>query len=247
MKVSRVIELNNTAVYVLQQGEYKQATDLLRAAIAGLKNCFIEHNNTEEVDLSESHSVNRKLDVPPSSSSASSSASFNDDEMADQKQGIIGVPLWTEESFAQKHDNSLIFVYAQALVLAPIDHHRKVLTGVILYNMALVNHARAIQKGKSGLLLAALKFYVMAVSIVQGQNDVADVKASSSLLLLALYNNMAQIYMSYSSSERMHQCLGSIECLLAADKIEEVIDIDDYTFFLTNSMLQLCVVAAPAA
>jgi hypothetical protein len=240
MNLSKVIELNNNAVCVLRQGRYKEATDLLRTAIAGIKIFFLEHN--EEVDLSES-SVNTKLDVPPSSSSAS----FNDDEMVDQTQSMLSVPLWTEESFAQKHDKSLIFVYAQALVLAPIDHHRTVLIGVVLYNMALANHARAIEKEKAGPLMVALKFYGMAVAIVRGQKNDVDVTASSYWLLLALYNNMAHIYMSYSSSEKMHECLGSIEGLLAADKIEQVIDVDDYTFFLTNAMLQLRVVAAPAA
>jgi hypothetical protein len=241
MNFGKVIELNNNAVGFLRQGEYKKATYLLRTAIAGLKNCFLEHN--EEGDLSES-SVNKKLDAPPSSAS---SASFNGDEMVDQKQGILGVPLWTEESFAQKHDSSLIFVYAQALVLAPINHHRTLLTGVVLYNMALANHVRAIEKGKASLLMHALKFYVMAVAIVRGQSDV-DVKASSChWLLLALYNNMAHIYMSYSSSEKMLQCLGSIEGLLAADKIEQVINVNDYAFFLINAMLKLRVVAAPAA
>jgi hypothetical protein len=240
MKISEVIEMNNNAVAVLRQGRCKQAIDLLRTAIAGLKNCVVEHN--EEMDFSES-SVNKKRDL----SKSSSSALFNEDGMADQNQGtppIISVPLWTEDSFAQKHDNSLIFVYAQALLLAPVDHRRRVLIGVVLYNMALANHARAIEKEKSGLLMVALKFYGMAVAIVRGQPD-AD--ASSYWLLLALYNNMAQIYMSYSSSEKLHQCLLIIDDLLAADKIEQVLDVDDYAFFLTNAMLQLRVVAAPAA
>jgi hypothetical protein len=242
MKLSEVIEMNNNAIAVLRLGRYKQAIDLLRTAIAGLKNCVVEHN--EEMDFSES-SVKKKGDLSPSSSS---SASSNDDEMVDQTQGtpaIFSVQLWTEDSFAQKHDNSLIFVYAKALVLAPVDHHRRVLIGVVLYNMALANHARAIEKEKSGLLMVALKFYGMAVAaLVRGQPDV---DASSYWLLLALYNNMAQIYMSYSSSERLQQCLAIIDDLLAADKIEQVLDVDDHAFFLTNAILQLRVVAAPAA
>jgi hypothetical protein len=219
MKLSEVIEMNNNAVAVLRQGRYKQAIDLLRTAIAGLKDCVVEHN--EEMDFSVS-SVNKNQGTSP----------------------ILSVPLWTEDSFAQKHDSSLIFVYAQALVLAPVDHRRRVLIGVVLYNMALANHVRAIEKEKSGLLMAALKFYGMAEAIVRGQPDV---DASGHWLLLALYNNMAQIYMSYSSSEKLHQCLGIIDYLLAADKIEQVLDADDYAFFLTNAMLQLRVVAAPAA
>jgi hypothetical protein len=231
MNSSKVIDLNNNAVGFLRQGKHKQATDLLRTAIAGLKDCF--------ADSSES-SVKMQPDDDDDNSS------LMDVDQNQGKPAILSVPLWTEESFAQKQDKSLIFVYAQALVLAPIDHRRRVLIGAVLYNMGLANHARAIEKEKSALLMVALKFYSMAVAIVRGQND-DDVKESSYWLLLALYNNMAQIYMSYSSSEKLSQCLGNIEGLLAADRIEQVIDVDDYAFFLTNAMLQLNVVAAAAA
>jgi hypothetical protein len=151
----------------------------------------------------------------------------------------------------EKNDKSLVFVYAQALVLAHIDHHREVLIGVVLYNIALTNHARAIEKNKSSFLLVALKLYSMAVAIVKAavvkdQND-DDVKSSSYLLLFALYNNMAQIYLTCASSEKLRQCLGNINALLHVDRIEQVIDDDDYAFFATNAMLQLRVVASPAA
>jgi hypothetical protein len=240
-----IIDLNNSAVGFLRQGRHKEANALLRTAIADLKSLVRDQG----MGCSES-SVNMQPYA-----SFSSSSNYDDDVNSsfidvDQKQdapAIISVPLWTEESLAEKHDKSLIFVYAQALVLAHIDHHsRQVLIGVVLYNMALVNHVRAIEKDKAGLFTVALKFYSMAVSIVRGQND-CDVKASSYWLLLALYNNMAQIHLSNASSDKLHQCLGNIEALLVADSIEQVMDVDDYAFFLTNAMLRLCVVAAPAA
>jgi hypothetical protein len=247
MNSSKIIDGNNTAVAFMQQGRYKQATDLLRTAIADLKNHCVVHN--QRVGFSES-TVNMK----PYVSTSSSSASFNDDDKSsfikvDQQQckrAIVSVPLWSEESVALKNNESLIFVYAQALVLAHIDHHREVLIGVLLYNMALANHARAIDKNKSSLLMVALKLYGMAVAIVKGQSD-AGVKSSSYLLLLALYNNMAQISLSCAFSEKLRQCLGNIEALLHIDIIEQVIDDDDYAFFATNAILQLRVIASPAA
>jgi hypothetical protein len=253
-----IIDLNNSAVGFLRQGRHKQATALLLTAIADLKNLVRDQGvvcSGSSVNLSpvSESSVNMQSDA----SSSSSSALFNNDGDdysslidVDQKQGtptIISVPLWTEESLAEKPDKSLIFMYAQALLLSHIGHHsRKVLIGVVLYNMALANHVRAIEKDNSVLFTVALKFYSMAVSIVRGQND-GDVKASSYWLLLALYNNMAHIYFSHVSSAKLQQCLGNIEALLVADGIEQVMDVDDYGFFLTNAMLQLSVVAAPAA
>jgi hypothetical protein len=59
MNSSKIIDGNNTAVAFLQQGRHKQATDLLRTAIADLKNhCVLVHNQTR-VGFSES-SVNMK-------------------------------------------------------------------------------------------------------------------------------------------------------------------------------------------
>jgi hypothetical protein len=87
----------------------------------------------------------------------------------------------------------------------------------------------------------------MAVSILE-QLDAVDVNASTDWLLLALYNNMAQIYLSQACSEKLRFCLGNMQALLAAGRIRQVIDGDDYAFFLTNAhVLELRVVVAPAA
>jgi hypothetical protein len=237
MNTRKVVDLSNSAVASLQQGRHKQAVTLLRTAIAVIKdNCDSESsdemysgactscNGADDDEHSSSIRVGQKQDTP----------------------AILSVPLWTEESFSQKHDKNLIFLYSQALVLAQVDHCKEILIAVALYNMALANHAWAIERATSSLLAVALKFYGLAVAIIQGQNE-ADVNASTYWLLLALYNNMAQIYLSQACSEKLRGCLGNIQALLASDRVGQVIDGDDYAFFLTNAMVQLCVVAAPAA
>jgi hypothetical protein len=247
MNSSKMIDDNNTAVAFLRQGKHKQATDLLRTVIADLKNHFVAHN--QSVGFSES-----SFAMESDASSSSSSASFNDNDNfpfidVDQQQckrSVLSVPLWSDESVARKNDESLIFLYAQAFVLANIDHRREVLIGVVLYNMALAKHARAIETNRSSLLMVALKMYGMAVAVVKGQTDLG-VKSSSYLLLLALYNNMAQISLSCAAAEKLRQCLRNIEALLHVDRIEQVIDEEDYAFFATNAMLQLSVAASPAA
>jgi hypothetical protein len=108
-----------------------------------------------------------------------------------------------------------------------------------------VNHARAFERNTSSLLTVALKFYGMAVAVTQSRKGGAN--ASDYWLLLALYNNMAQVYLSRASSEKLCQCLGNIRALLDTDRTEQVVDVDDYCFFVTNAMLELRVVAAPVA
>jgi hypothetical protein len=131
-------------------------------------------------------------------------------------------------------------------LLAHADHIKELLAGVVFYNMALVNHARAIERNASSLLTVALKFYGMAVGVMQCRNGVPD--ASNSWLLLASYNNMAQIYLSRACYEDLCLCLVTIRTLLDSGRAAEVIDADHYCSFLAIAMLlQLKVATAPAA
>jgi hypothetical protein len=237
-----VVDLNNRAIALMIQGNPKQAAALLRTAITNLKDHFVvrEHgprfsSSAETVD-SESSSDEMDSDAP----------SFIKVNRRQDEQAILSVPIWTEESFAQKDDKTLIFLYGQALVLARTEHCKEKLIAVVLYNAALANHAWAIESDTSSLLAVALKFYGMAVAILNGQTDV-DVNTSTYWVLLALYNNMAQIYLSQACSGKLRSCLGNIRALLAADRTGQAIDGDDYSFFLTNAMLELSVVASPAA
>jgi hypothetical protein len=239
MNTSKVVDLNNSAVAALKQGRHKQAATLLRTAISDLKNHFVVLHKQEPRFSSSSEKL-----FSGSSDEMHSVAPVSSSYRVDPKQGV---PLWTDESLQQKDDDkTLIFLYAQALVLAQVDPCKETLIAVVLYNMALANHTLAIETETSRLLTVALKFYGMAVLILQGQNDV-DFNTSNTSnywLLLALYNNMAKIYLSQACSEKLRYCLGNIEALLAADRIGQVIDGEDYVFFLTNAMLQLSVVAA---
>jgi hypothetical protein len=253
MNAHKLIDLNNCAVASLQEGRHNEALDLLKAAIADLKENFVVRPFSSETKL-----PNPSVIMPDAPSSAVLASCDEKDDPGhsshmevDQKQGkpsIFSVPLWTEESFTRRQqEETSIFMYSKALVLVHTDHCEGLLIGVVLYNMALVKHARAIERNTSSLLTVALKFYGMAVvAVTQSRNGGAN--ASDDWLLLALYTNMAHIYLSQACSEKLCQCLGNIRTLLDADRAEQVVDVDGYSFFLINVMLQfLKVVAAPAA
>jgi hypothetical protein len=245
MTSCKVIDLNNSAVASLQQGSHKQAIALLRTAIAEIKNHCVVHKQQATRVSSSSETVNSESSVEMHAGADSSSAIKVNQKQ--DKPAILSVPLWTDTSFEQKDDKTLIFMYAQALVLADVDHRKETLIAVVLYNMALANHALAIASNISKLLAVALKFYGMAVAVLQGQNGDAD-NTSFYWLLVALHNNMAQIYLSQACSEKLRFCLGNIRSLLfEAHRIGQIIPCDDYAFFLTNAKIQISVVAAPAA
>ena len=227
MSTLKITDLNNGGVSALQQGRHKDAVCLLRTALADLKERFV---------------------VPAPSSSIQPPNALSQD-----KPSIFSEPIWNEETTTQQQDKTSIFMYSQALVLADDeDHCKELLVGVVFYNMALVNHARAIETGKASLLTAALNFYGMAVAVTQSRNDVTQsrndgVNASDYWLLLAVSNNMAHIYLTQVCSERLCQCLDNIRSLLATNIAVEVVDAGDYYFFVANSLLQIRVNSAPAA
>jgi hypothetical protein len=217
----KITDLNNGAVSALQQGRHQDAVCLLRTALVDLKKRFVFA------------APSRMITIQPNGPSQ-------------DKPSIFSESIWSEETSTQQQDETAIFMYSQALILADDeDHCKELLIGVVFYNMALVNHARAIETGKAILLATALNFYGMAVAIIESRNG--GVTASNCWLLLAVSNNMAHIFLSQACSERLCQCLDSIRSLLATNIAVDVVDAGDYCFFVGNSLLQIRVDSAPAA
>jgi hypothetical protein len=261
MSICKIIELNNRAVTSLQRGFHKEASALLRDAIADLMDRFSACQQScsfSPETVNSVSSMEMQVDTPPTSSPSSPPLSFDGEdshglsscnkiEQKQDKPSILSVPLWTDASFAQSQDETLFFMYGRALVLAHTKHSKETLTGVILFNMALVIHARAIERGTITLLSTALKFYGKAAAEMKNYNATS---ACDHWILLAIYNNMAQIYLSRSSScsQELCMCLSNIGALLASENIANVVDDDDYYFFFRNATLhKVKLVAAPAA
>jgi hypothetical protein len=266
MNSFQVIKINNSAVAAMQQGRAKESIELLGEAIANLKDHFyinisplsfpssretpLPHRRRElprARSVSDS-SIETQSDLSSSSSSSSSSLYLDDDELDDfcameidakqDQPSLVSVPI-----HAKKEDDALILLYNRAIVVFPSEQDKDLLAGVALYNMALVNHCRAIERGASSLLTIALKIYEMAAAIVKDSKDQSGI---GDLLELAVYNNMAQIHSIRFSTEDMLECLNKTRTSLAAATDESLVD--DYDFFFINTMLQIEeLTVAPAA
>lgn len=88
-------------------------------------------------------SIGMQVDEPSPSSPSLSFKGENDHEMSsysnvEREQGkssILSVPLWTDACFAHSQDETLVFVYGRALVLAHTKHSKDMVIGVVLFNM----------------------------------------------------------------------------------------------------------------
>jgi hypothetical protein len=289
MNSFQVIEINNSAVAAMQQGRAKESIELLREAIANLKDHFLISRSPLSSTTSsrgtplphrrrtlpravsdssiETPLPRRRRELPRASSessfetqsdlsSSSSSLSFNDDEddyfsamEIDAKQdqpSFHSVPVYAKTSshLSRKEDDAVVLLYDRAIIVFPDEQDKELLTGVALYNMALANHCRAIERGNSNLLTVALKIYEMAVDIIKYSKIQS---GNADLLQLALYNNMAQIHCISFSTEEMITCLGETRTFLAAATDESLL-YDDYNFFFMNTMFQIEELSlAPAA
>jgi hypothetical protein len=265
MNSFQVIEINNSAVAAMQQGRAKESIELLREAIANLKNHFLI-NKSSPLSFPSYRGTplphrpravsDSSIETPPDLSSSSSSLSFNDEEddyfsamEIDAKQdqpSLRSVPVYakTPSHFSTKEDDAVFLLYSRAIIVFPDEQDKELLTGVALYNMALANHCRAIERGTSNLLTVALKIYEMAADIIKDSKIQC---GTGDLLQLALFNNMAQIHCISFSTEEMFTCLGKTRAILAAATDESLLD-DDYNFFFMNTMLQIEeLTLAPAA
>jgi hypothetical protein len=268
MNSFQVIEINNSAVAAMQEGRAKESIELLCETIANLKEHFLlsrsplslpssrgtrlPHRRRELPHVVSDSSVETESDL----SASSSSLHFNNEEDdyfsameidATQRQpSLLGVPVHAEISshFSRKEDDALVLFYNRAIIISPSEQDKELLAGVVLYNMALVNHCRAIERNTSSLLTVALNIYEMAAAIMTDSKDQGGI---GDLLQMAIYNNMAQIHSIRFSTENMFECLDETRTFLAAATVESLSD-EDYNFFSTNTMLRIKeLTLAPAA
>jgi hypothetical protein len=261
MSATKVVALNNSAVTSLLSGRPKRALALLSRATALLKDnnvadanapCCSPPSSPNETPLSH-----RRYEIPrfvsessphqyqSNLSSSTPSRTRNGEGNGNYstamemylelpRQSVFSFQVWT--SSLSHQDVPLILNYSCALAVFDYVQDKDLLTGVVLYNMALVNHCRAIELGISSLLSIALNLYKMAASILEISSDV---DASNQLVLLALYNNMAQIHAYQWSSKEVRVCIDKIRMLLSTVSLEIFIDQQELEFFFLHTILHV--------
>jgi hypothetical protein len=267
MPASKVVALNNSAVTSLLRGRPKKALALLSAATAILKDHFAGTNVQERSrsSFNETPLPHRQSQLPRFISKAStqqhqsnlSSSPYSlpsDDEgneyssamEINAEQDQPSVLSFRVRTSSLSQDVPLILNYSRALAIVDGVEDKDLLAGVVLYNMALVNHCRAIELGISSLLSNSLSLYKMAASVLERSSDV---DASNELVLLALYNNMAQIHAYQWSSPEVRVCVDNIRILLSTVSAEKsFVSQEDFRFFCVSTMLHVeDINIAPAA
>jgi len=142
---------------------------------------------------------------------------------------ILSVPSGVISS----HNNGLILNYNKALMILRNLNDLDVLTSVILYNLGIVKHGRAIESGSSTLLTSALDMYKMATSVIKNKQEI---HRASGFVLLVSCQNMAHIYSSLFCPEEMRGCFDATRFLLQQESTQRFLDEDDMEFFAFSAL-----------
>jgi hypothetical protein len=263
----QLIDMNNMAVYALQQGRPNKSLTLLSTALAIVKDHFANERQQELVREStmstpvttpvttETPSLEGQIPSCISDSSFSTEAGLSDCEFAGERSFAVDNEE-NEESLVpsirsvtggivSSHNDGLILNYNKALVVLHSLDDLDVLTSIVLYNIALVKHGRAMTKGSSTLLTAALALYKQSTQIIKNK-PVVD--KASDFVLLVTYHNMAHIYASQFYPEEMRVCFDAARHLLAQALTQRLLDGDDIEFFSMSALLEVADIRlAPAA
>jgi hypothetical protein len=176
-------KLNNSAVLYLQRGHSSQAVERLRKSLLLLKQHFFHQNC-------------RATSVPDGQYNISN-VCIESVPINDPFDDELPYPMF-RRVFAFKHVHNAF-------------KEQEVVTAVNLYNMALINHYKALE-GKSGtyhdMLSAALRLYTIATTILDTGCITSERLPGECLLRLALYTNIAAICAEKNLfSERNHAYL----------------------------------------
>jgi hypothetical protein len=251
-----LIEMNNMAVCALQHGRPKKAHDLLSTALSSIKDHFAKRQQ-EVVQKStmptppglpapspplsvETSPLQLQIPICVSSLSLGTEFGSSDDDrsfgMDTEEDNELKVPsvFSVTGGVVSSLNDGLVLNYNKSLMVLHSLNDLDVLTSVVLYNIAIVKHGRAMERGSSTLLTEALRFYKMATHVIKSKQDI---DRASDYVLLVSYHNMAHIYSSRFCPAEMSGCFDAARFLLAQESTQQFLDEDDMEFFAMGVLL----------
>lgn len=161
---------------------------------------------------------------------------MDDEDEPRAKPAIKSVAVLSDMLMMQQEsiDSSFILMFGRALTLDDNESNRELITAVVMYNMALIHHSRGISRGRTSYLCKAVNLYKMGLHIIQKIDPSAESQVG--LLLLAVFNNLAQIYSHFFRLDKLRIYLSNMRGILAEEGSPYAVGEDDYVWFFTNVM-----------
>lgn len=213
-------EMNNMAVAFILSGQSQEAMELFQESLVMLRDQLASGRapRSECVQMDKLEST---------SDTIHSGYNNNDDLLSLAGSNEIGdISL----------DSSFLAMYRRAMLVdinARSDDDTR-LSGVVLYNMALLFHLRGLESNTADFLVRSLRLYELAIGIIENCPN----HVPLDLVRLALFNNLAHLNFSLCRISDMKKYLKELHKMLSqeCEKGNDCIDEDDFLLFSMNAM-----------
>jgi hypothetical protein len=225
-----VNELNNSAIALFQVGLYHDAITCLRAAIDKLV-VEIRNQPTTIAMRTVSNAVKWMK--------AHLGRSISGNHSQPQAKTPLMSPVPIESPSIVRDDFAASTMYSSAVLLPSYNQGHKSNANyvdetsvVLLYNLALIDHWRAVHLGVATGLPTALTLYKMALEIILESRN-----SNIESLLCAILNNMGHIHIHLFQLDEARVCFSSLWLVLQhrAD-IREQLPPSDFNKFLLSAV-----------
>lgn len=238
---SSVVELNNFGLAHFLSGDYQKAIDSL-----GMACHVIDRYQSRAMDWQSLPNAPQQLYSACDDVVSSTMGQYIEQVLRKIPPSKNPEP----SSFSNSSSGTIHSLYNRGLVMSA-GQCGHMLTGenlhctsaVILYNMGLVYHNMGVRQGISKALPRALQMYESAFHYLRRVTSIVECHK----LLLAILNNMGNIYAQSFQVDQTVECFKQLRKALSIPNPSMDVD-EDYIFFLLNALFQaqeLCF--APAA
>ena len=250
MELAQVIERNNVAVEMLQDGDCCEASAVLQVALLELQNSFRSVSEEEEAPWDS-------VPIRFSQGSTANDPTFGLPEGIQQADSLEtkhtlyhGMPVGFQGNNDADACADCLLLYDRAFCIYNGESRERVVSAILLYNCGLSRHVQAIRLGDSQDLIRALRMYEAAFRIIRDQPDA---NGSTALLVLALCNNLGHVNFQLFRLDDAKHC---VKCLREEMGLSDenpfgselpLLEDEDYNFFSFNLAIQVELTAAPAA
>lgn len=260
----RVIELNNSGVFLLMAGEDGKAICRLRDSLAVLKSVVYpsasSNNTIEEIRNGATAHIGRIqaesliglscFSQENQMASTSHQAYMNGTESNYEIPFSCHIPVTVGLRGLQNDSQAFIysrpFTFNSIVSTRDLDHFLHVHSAVVIFNMALAHHRIGKSTGKRSFLEKAILFYDMCLELLENSGPHI---GNAKLVELASLNNASLLRIEFGDHFVARRGLDLLSSLLvsADTALLSQMNEDDVRGFLLNIMLMQHALAAAAA
>jgi hypothetical protein len=180
----------------------------------------INELNTTGVKLLMAHQPKRAIDSFRKALKCLQQTLCQDDECGKENCGkecqVCCVEIDDSDECARYSPHNSMAVFDRCFVLQNDDSSKEVMSGIIMYNMALAYQHFGFVSGKSRVFDDSLRLYKMSYQVMQHGACSVQLGQYSNIVIMAITNNMAHISGHFCRNAEMKQLLACLESRLSA-------------------------------